>query len=343
MDENPNNKEQWLKDLPLTTEKPGFKADEMLECGKCARKNPPTRHACIYCGATLAGGAAKPDEAAPEVAAIKAMEPREKGFNLILLNGAGVSYSNENLITAARLLRWDPQALKAVVEKERPLPVVRTSTAREAETLRGQLKEAGFDSIVWPDEEVSAETPTRRLRGANFGGGAVTFQLFNGDAQQLNWNDIVMVVSGSLFEKKVASTEKRMKKDQKQVTDSSEMSSDEAVLDIYLRDDDIGFRVMTKGFDFSCLGKEKGMLAVENIKRLASLIMANAPNAKFDDGYNKLRTVLGNVWENEQSLAKSNMQREGMGKFNFENVTVVDNNLQFTKYSRLQKRLLKVG
>jgi hypothetical protein len=147
---------------------------------------------------------------------------------------------------------------------------------------------------------------------------------------------------GAIFEKKVASTEKRNKKSaEKQVTQATETSHDEPLVDIYSRSDETGWRILTKGFDFSCLGAQKSLLAVDNIKRLVEMIRANAPNARIDDGYLKMRGVLGRVWENEPKLASYKWQREAIGKYNFDNVTVIDNVAQFTKYSRLQRRLIE--
>ena len=37
-----------------------FSADELLTCDVCLRANPPTRAACIYCGAALTSGALLP-------------------------------------------------------------------------------------------------------------------------------------------------------------------------------------------------------------------------------------------------------------------------------------------
>jgi hypothetical protein len=162
-----------------------------------------------------------------------------------------------------------------------------------------------------------------------------------GDEFTAAWQDVVLIVAGGLFEKKISSSAKRSKSEEKQITQSSESSRDEAVIDIFTKDDDIGWRILMSGFDFSCLGAEKGMLAVENIKRLITLLRERAPNVRFDDNYIKLRAALGRVWENEEKMASHKWEREGMGKFQFSNVTVVDNVTQFTRYSRLQKRLVK--
>jgi hypothetical protein len=320
MDEKPSNAEQWLKELPVTREKPGFEPEEMIACDKCSRKNPPTRLNCVYCGEQLKLSGAQADTAAPN---LRQMEAWEKGSNIILLRRPGDSppensLSEENIRTVAQLLRWEPQDVKTFLQKESSLPVAKTESVQEAELIKQRLADAGFDSFILPDEEIAAETPARRLRGIEFNDDAIAFQLFNGgEPERAAWSDLALLVKGSLFEKKIASTEKRKKNEEKQVVESSETSHDEPVLDIYSRENGTGWRILTKGFDFSCLGAGKSLLAVENIKRLAELIERHAANIRVDDGYLKTRYLLGKVWDN--------------------------NNSQFTKYSRLQWLLLKKG
>jgi len=337
IDDKQASEEQWLKDLPVTAETPGFKPEEMIACQKCSRTNPPTRLKCFYCGEQLSVSEAQTNLAAAP--SLRQMEAWEKGFNVILTGNAQIS--EENIRAAAALLRREPQEIKNLLDKDRPLPVVRTDSRREAELIKNRLSESGFDSFIWADEEIALDQPTRRLRGLEIGDDSVTFLPFNkGEAQTVRWNELVLIVTGSIFEKKISSTEKRKKNEEKQVTGSTETSHDEPVIDIYAGDDRAGWRVLMAGFDFSCLGAEKSLLAVENIKRLVDLISRNAPRVTIDDGYLKVRGILGKVWENEQKMASHNWQRESMGKFHFDNVTAIDNVAQFTRYSRLQRRLL---
>jgi hypothetical protein len=342
MDDGRTSAEQWLKDLPVTAEAPGFKPEEMLACEKCDRKNPPTRLKCFYCGEQLKAGELQTELAAP---VLRQMEPWEKGFNIIL-TGSAVMPSEKDILAAAQLLRQEPQDIKTVVGKGLPLPLVRTDTLPEAEIIKKRLSESGLDSFIWPDEEAAADVPTRRLRGLEIADETITFLPFNqvnkgGEAQTFRWSELALIVTGSIFSKKISSTEKRIKNEEKQVTESSETSQDEPVIDIFSREDNIGWRVLTAGFDFSCLGAEKSLLAVENIKHLVARIKERAPNITSDDGYLKVRGTLGRVWENEQKLASHKWQRESMGKFHFDKVGVMDNVAQFTRYSRLQWRLLK--
>ncbi len=339
MDERSGDKEQWLKDLPVTAEKPGFKPDEMLLCEKCARTNPPTRLKCFYCGEGLK---VSDDRAGLTKLNLKPMEAWEKGFNVILKSNTPGAHSEENIRAAAALLRLEVQEIKNFLQKGRPLPVARAELEKEAAIIRQRLSETSFDSFVWPDEEIGLDHPVRRLRGLDIDDGTITFRLFNtGEAQTIPWDELALIVTGSIFERRVASSEKRKKNEEKQITESSEMSHDEPVIDLYNRADKTGWRVLTRGFDFSCLGAQKSLLAVDNMKKLAQLLAQRAANVKIDEDYMKVRAALGKVWQMEEKMASHKMQRESMGRFHFDNVTVIDNNAQFTRYSRLQWRLLK--
>jgi len=339
MDERSGDKEQWLKDLPLTAEKPGFKPDEMLLCEKCARKNPPNRLKCFYCGEQLAISEAQAGSIMPN---LKQMEAWEKGFNIILTNNGPAPHSEENIRAAAKLLRQETQEVKSFLQKEQPLPLAKAGSSGEAGIIQERLREIGFETFIWPDDEIDLDSPPRRLRGLELNDETITFRLFNTNEEQtIRWDDLALIVTGSIFEKRVASSEKRKKNEEKQITESSETSRDEPVIDIYSCADNTGWRVLTNGFDFSCVGAQKSLLAGENMKKLVELLGSSAPNIKIEEDYLKVRAALGKVWLTEEKLASHKWQREAMGRFHFDNVTVSDNNAQFTKYSRLQWRLLK--
>src|SRR5882757_1790776 len=112
MDDQARNTEQWLKDLPVTAETPGFAPDEMIGCEKCSRKNPPTRLSCFYCGEKLDAAGTRAEAISPN---LRPMEAWEKGYNIILKPGGTVS--EENIRAAAVLLKREPAELKSVLGK----------------------------------------------------------------------------------------------------------------------------------------------------------------------------------------------------------------------------------
>src|SRR5262245_12121491 len=120
MGERRDEKEILAGGMPVTAEKTGFDAAEMVACGKCSRKNPPTRLQCFYCGAELT---VSDDRAAAIALNLRQMETWEKGFNIILKNSAADLYRDENILAAARLLKQDTQELKTILQKGCSLPI----------------------------------------------------------------------------------------------------------------------------------------------------------------------------------------------------------------------------
>src|SRR5205085_12017793 len=93
-------------------------------------------------------------------------------------------------------------------------------------------------------------------------------------------SNVVCVITGKIISGKTDTVERRKRGKPKNILDESSTTSDESVIDIYLKDDPVGYRVYTSGFDFSCLGTDKGILASENIRRLLTLLAESVPGMK---------------------------------------------------------------
>ena len=327
----------WLKDLPITeAQNEGFKPEEMLKCPKCARLSPPTRLKCFYCNAELPAGEnqfIKPN--------LRKLETWEKGFNVIYLP-VETGFNDATVSGAAQLLRLEREDLQKILAPGKALPIARAETEREAEIVRQRLGEIGVESLVLSDEDLRSDAPARRLRGIEFLEDKLILIFFNAnETAEIAREDLRLIVSGASVVRKVESIERRQKrKEENKILETTEMSADESLIDIYSRDDSIGYRIESKGFDFSCLGSEKQLFAKENIKILLERLRAFAPGARFDDDYLRLRGALGIIWEAEQTKDSKGWRKIGFGKPNFESVTIINNLLQFTKYSRLQWHLL---
>lgn len=326
--------DQWLKDLPVQTEELGFKPEEMIICDKCQRKSPPTRLKCFYCGAALSVTAEQSQHLKPS---LRKLEDWEKGFNLIYLPKGEVTETNK----VAKLLNLEGNEAQSILAAQKSLPLARLESNTEAEVLANRLQELGIETQIISDEQLKAETLPKRLRGVDFYEDKIVLILFNADEiAEISLTDIKLIVVGAFFERKIEAVESMKKKDEKKMLESTEISSDEMLIDIYGATDFLGHRIISKGFDFSCLGAEKGLLAKDNMKTLAKKLRNIAPNAKFDNDYLRFRAELGKVWEVSQHNDSSGIQRKGFGKLNRTNTTTVSNLLQFTRYSRLLRNLL---
>jgi hypothetical protein len=121
--------------------------------------------------------------------------------------------------------------------------------------------------------------------------------------------------------------------------DETSITSDEAVLDIYFVDDSLGYRINQSGFDFSCLGEDKGLLAAENMQRLLAQLKKKAPDLTVVDNYDDVRHPLGSVWDVEYRNDSQGFKYSGLGRVEFGRVASTSNLNQFTRYSRLQRHL----
>lgn len=321
-------------DLPILTENVHFKPEEMIRCAKCERANPPNRVKCLYCAAVLEISEAQSKYLQPN---LRKLEKWEKGWNVIFSSAS----RDADLAAAARLLKIELEFLQKIVKASCPLPVARVESAREAEILQTRLSEFEIETSLVSDENLAFDQPPRRLRGIEFFDDRLILILFNQDETvEINADDLALIVAGAVFERKISATEKYSKKGENQILDTSETASDEVLLDVFARQDALGFRIFAKGFDFSSLEAEKGILAKDNLKTLAAKLSRFAPAAKFVDDYLPNRSLLAGVWEVEQTVDSQGLKREGFGKFNVGNITTVNNTSQFTKYSRLQWQLL---
>ena len=324
------------ENLQIQTEDIAFKPEEMISCGECARKNPPNRFKCFYCGAALE----ITDEQASNIQPnLRKLEDWEKGYNLIY---APVSNSeNEfDLTETAKILNLENEDLQKILQAKKPLPVARAESEKEAEIVAKKLGERGFNISIVSDEALAADRLPTRLRSLEFEDGKLILIYFNTDEiAEIEREDLILIVSGAVFERKTESIEKR-KKGESKILDLTETASDEVLMDIYSRENSNGYRILAKGFDFSCLETDKGILAVENMRKLVAKLREFAPNAKFVGDYLAVREVLGNVWEIEQRKNSQGLKRHSFGKFDFANVATSNNTQQFTKYSRLQWHIL---
>jgi hypothetical protein len=321
--------DQWLKDLP--TELKTFSAEAMISCDKCGRVSPPTRLKCLYCGAQLKVSAEQASHLKP---ALRKMEDWEKGFNVILQS---YSDNSESLPEIAELLHLETDDLQKIFAANFSLPLARAETATEADVIAKRLDQLGVRSKIISDEDLHIEKLPRRLRGMDFAEDALILILFNADeVVRIPYSEIKLVVTGIFFERKIEATESLKKKDEKKILDSRELSSDEMLIDIYSQKDLIGYRIEPKGFDFSCLGAEKGWFAKENMPKLAKKLRTVAVSADFNENYLKIREEIGKVWNISEKNDAGNLARKGLGGVKRTNVTTISNLLQFTRYSRLQ-------
>lgn len=320
-------------DPSIQTENIAYSPDKLLACDSCGRQNPPNRVNCLYCGREMAIQAA---DLVNAKAVIRSLEPWESGYNLVVRSAHGASPED-----VASVLPDGPIDLDAIIKSNVPLPIARVESLRLAEILVEKFDGFGLRCSIISDADLAAERPPVRLSGIQINEGHFELIDFNTrSVTRVPFGELALIVPGQLSQTRTEMLEKRRRKAEAKVIDETATSADEAVLDMYTRTDRNGFRAYLAGFDFSCLGDRKGLLAGENMRRLAILLADAAPNAQVIDDYADIRHLLGGIWVVESRTDPQGLKRSGFGKVEFGKVATTSNLQQFTKYSRLQWHLL---
>ena len=239
------------------------------------------------------------------------------------------------------MTRIEPEILQSLFAAAKPLPLARAESEKEVEIVRERLAETGIKTALLSDERLAAENPPVRLRGMEFSDDKIYLITFNTDEVfEMRNADLMLIVTGAIFQKRIEATEKPGKKGENKLLNATETATDEKIIDLYFREDENGFRIEQKGFDFSCLEAEKSLLAAENIQLLAKKLESFSPEAKLVEDYLPNRAVIGNIWDISERKDSKGLVRENFVKFNLGNVTIVSNTEQFTKYSRMLKNIL---
>jgi hypothetical protein len=326
-----------------------FAHGQMVACEECLRANPPTRLLCLYCAAKLPETA---EGAALRRPVLKKLEEWEQGFNVVTLSRAAGALTSEAAEEAASLLRLDSGGLKEIVLANRAMPVARAASADEAWLVVERLRALGLNTEVFPDE-VLARRPSR-VRALEFEEGALVCHPGpEAEPARVPWSEVVLLVKGRVVSRRVEVAERKNRSGRSETVETRELASDESVLDICTAAGEghpasagtsagtgAGFRVLSNGFDYSCLGGDKGLLAAENFERLFAALRAWAPSAVCDEDYARLRPLLAGVWPSAERTESLGLRRERAGRFNTEAVTTVSNEGQFTRYARLRQMLV---
>lgn len=318
---------------PIEPSEPqGFAPAQMIRCEECLRANPPTRINCLYCNVPLP---VTESSARLRKPILRPLEKHESGYNVIA-STAGAAFSSEAVGEAAALLKLKLEDLERILAQDCPLPLARTGSREEAELIVDRLQSLGFRV-----ETLRDDGSIKRVRSLSF---AEDRLLINPDRSSdevtVPWSNVLLLVPARLIEKRVEVKEAKGRGAENEILDTSELFTDEAVIDLYLATHSETWRISAHGFDFSCLDSEKTLLANENIARLQHRLIERATNARLDDSYNRLRSVLDLVWSPEQEVRSSGWRRERPGKLSVATATIRSNESQFTRYSRLLQYLL---
>ena len=321
----------WLRNIPTHSEDVGFTPDQLRKCGACGKPNAPNRVACLYCGAEFA-------DVAPRLE-VREVESWENGFNIVLTD-IGSADIDRAAGALASTLGIDSTVLRTLLGSGKSLPVARLESDEIGAQVSGMLDELGVASRLISDESLAIATPHVRLRSLTFRGEDLVLTNFNSDENVvLHRDEIALIVTGIAYESRTEAMEQRKRGSTKTLSESH-TSQDRSFIDVYSRQNAIGWRIPSSGFDFSCLGDEKSMIAGENLENLVSKLTALAPGAKFVDDYKDVRSLLETIWPSEHRREAFGFQRSGFARKDLSSLRTSSNMSQVNKYSRLQWHLL---
>jgi len=321
---------------PIEPSEPqGFSAEQMIRCEECLRANPPTRVSCLYCVAPLPVTESSAKLRKP---VLRQPEKHQPGYNSILTPPER-ALADETVGEAAALLKLSPEDIQALMSQGVPMPVARTASREEAELVTERLRDLGLTCITLSDEDLGlsfSDNTLKRVRAMHFDEVFLTIQLAGGEEIEVAWTDVLLIMPGRLIETRTEIKEALTRKPEKELLDTSEFFSDEAVIDFYTATHPFTWRIGANGFDFSCLESEKALTGNENIARLERRLVAQAVNAQLDYSYPRVRNLLEFAWATQQESQSSGWRRERPGKLSVGVSTIKSNETQFTRYSRLR-------
>lgn len=337
-----------LADLKLIGESAPrrFSAQELVACDACSRSNPPTRMSCIYCGASLPVRAESESLLRPT---LRKLEEWENGFNVVLLPGRDAGHvSHDALAEAAGFLRLEASHLEACVGARRALPLARAATREEAALVARRLGSVGFEVETISDEALGASRLPKRIRALELRDDALVGWGSRDDEEPsgLEWGEVGLLVTGRVYTKRFEVEERQRKlKGSSEIIEARELLYDEAVLELFdTRDaEGAGWRIMAESFDYTCLGGRKGLLARDNFDTLVRVLRERAPALEVEEDYVRVRHLLGAVWPLAEHTESLGLRRSRPGRLSTEAVTIVSNEMQFTRYARLRRHLARRG
>jgi hypothetical protein len=261
---------------------------------------------------------------------------KDDGYYLVPAPSSVGALAEASLAEAATLLRLKVPELSRILGTGQPVPLSRVATSEEAALIGEGLRRLGIETVTVPHTELHLEVAAKKIRALELSDDSLTAIPTSGiDRVTARWDEVTLLVAGRLLLNR-QETEERKRRGRKQTVDSRQLSSDESVLDLYVKSDEVNWRVNANNFDFSCLGSAKAVTTFENFAALISLLRVRATNAQIDDSYNQTRPALATVWPVEPQTRRGEWRRSGAGKFDVATVTMTDNEAQFTRYSRLR-------
>ena len=298
-----------------------------VACPMCQRPNAVKRTSCLYCGADLplTGDA-------HQRPSFRLLEEWEAGHNVVALP----PHDDTDWPSVARWCKLSAETLARVGRPNTSLPMARLATPQDAALTVQRLAEFGARCVTVPDKDLRLrDLPPRRARGVYWDETGLMVRMTGGDlVLSMDWDDIAALVVGRLYHERTDTETQAQRKGETKILDASATSKDEPVLDVYGADLAQSWRVHVSGFDFSCLGEAKQLLAKDNFQIFINTLRTYATRTAFTDAYAIMRPLLNEVWPIVPHTSAGGVTRT-FGRPKHQTTVVASNEAQFTRWSRL--------
>lgn len=241
--------------------------------------------------------------------------------------------TEDQINNAAALLGLSVFELSKALDVLGVAPLSVNATIEGAEALRSELMLCGLDAIIISEQQLELNAAAIEARQMEIRDDSLSMLGARGGGRvSTEWDEVEMLVTGHLHFSTLELEQQRKKRSRKIIAERR-FSADEAILDIYLRNLLVPWRIRSNSFDFSCLGEDKAITAFKNFASLNSLLRHRASKAIFNDDYVRLRPVLDKIWPTENSEQPRQRRRAGLRELEA-SVTHSNNEAQFDRYSR---------
>jgi len=305
-------------------------SQDVTNCPRCQRRTPAARGDCIYCGEQLPFASIK--SAPPQ----RNIDPGEHAFNTVL--EPFPARINESVVTAvASALALELSEAQELINAGKRVPLARSQTRAEAEMIIALVRTCGLRAVVIPDEEMKLAQELLRARRIAVSDDELRVYHSGGEMTLIK-AEISLLVLGELRNVRVDYTEGISGRSSQSgnVLDSSEFRSEESLLDVYTASLDHSFRIKSDAFDYSGLVSPLSFRSELNFRDALATLRAALPQAKVDDDFAKMRSLLGRAWPERSRNESRGIKRKGLAFRAVAQASVVSNNRdQFDRYSRL--------
>jgi len=302
-----------------------------VACPKCGRLNGLHRTTCLFCGQPLL----VPGQESQVLPSLRDAADIEPGYNVIFL--PSLPPTAEAIEEVATVGRLTPEQAAHLLASPSPVPIARAATSHDAVLLTQRLAQSGLRTLILSDTQLSPLHPPRRARAlVAVGEYLEVWSSEPATPLRLPWKDISLLVFGMLRFRQVLAREstatRRTKAEREEIYTNDE---EVPVIDLFGPTLATHIRIRADGFDYSCLGPRRGLLAAENHARLGDWLLASvsAPTVVNRD-FRAVARAIEPVWGLTKTSSRQPFKRAGIGKVSAEMTEYVDNDRQFTCFAR---------